>query len=30
MTEELLKIFDENRKTPLEDRLNQTIESFEN
>ena len=30
MTEELLKIFDENRKTPLEDRLNQTIDSFEN
>ncbi|NVM19567.1 MAG: hypothetical protein HWN80_17830 [Candidatus Lokiarchaeota archaeon] len=30
MTEELLKIFDENRKTPLEDKLNQTIDSFEN
>jgi len=30
MTEELLKIFDENRKTPLEDRLNRTIDSFEN
>ena len=30
MTEELLKIFDENRKTPLEDRLNRTIGSFEN
>ena len=30
MTEELLKIFDQNRKTPLEDRLNRTIDSFEN
>jgi len=30
MTEELLKIFDENRKTPLEDRLNRTIDSIEN
>ena len=30
MTEELLKIFDQNRKTPLEDNLNQTIISFEN
>lgn len=30
MTEELLNIFDQNRKTPLEDKLNQTIESFEN
>ena len=30
MTEELLKIFDQNRKTPLEDKLNQTIDSFEN
>jgi len=30
MTEELLNIFDQNRKTPLEDRLNQTIDSFEN
>jgi len=30
MTEELLKIFDENRKTPLEDKLNRTIDSFEN
>ena len=29
MTEELLKIFDENRKTPLEDKLNRTIDSFE-
>ncbi len=29
MTEELLNIFDQNRKTPLEDKLNQTIESFE-
>ena len=29
MTEELLNILDENRKTPLEDKLNQTIESFE-
>ena len=29
MTEELLHIFDENRKTPLEDKLNRTIESFE-
>ena len=30
MTEELLNIFDENRKTPLEDKVNQTIDSFEN
>lgn len=30
MTEELLKIFDENRKTPLEDKINRTIDSFEN
>ena len=30
MTEELLNIFDQNRKTPLEDKLNQTIDSFEN
>jgi len=30
MTEELLYIFDENRKTPLEDKINQTIDSFEN
>ena len=30
MTEELLNIFDQNRKTPLEDRLNRTIDSFEN
>ncbi|NVM19853.1 MAG: hypothetical protein HWN80_19275 [Candidatus Lokiarchaeota archaeon] len=30
MTEELLKIFDQNRKTPLEDRMNRTINSFEN
>jgi len=30
MTEELLNIFDENRKTPLEDKINRTIESFEN
>ena len=30
MTEELLKIFDENGKTPLEDKINRTIESFEN
>jgi len=29
MTEELLNIFDQNRKTPLEDKLNQTIDSFE-
>ena len=29
MTEELLKIFDENRKTPLEDKLNRTIDSFD-
>ena len=29
MTEELLKIFDENRKTPLEDKINRTIDSFE-
>ncbi len=30
MTEELLNIFDQNRKTPLEDKLNRTIDSFEN
>jgi len=30
MTEELLNIFEQNRKTPLEDRLNRTIDSFEN
>ena len=30
MTEELLKIFDQNRKTPLEDKINRTIDSFEN
>ena len=30
MTEELLNIFEQNRKTPLEDKLNQTIDSFEN
>ena len=30
MTEELLNIFDENRKTPLEDKINRTIDSFEN
>ncbi|GAI88510.1 unnamed protein product [marine sediment metagenome] len=30
MTEELLYIFDENRKTPLEVKINQTIDSFEN
>ena len=30
MTEELLNIFDQNRKTPLEDKINQTIDSFEN
>jgi len=30
MTEELLKIFNENRKTPLEDKINRTIDSFEN
>ncbi len=30
MTEELLNILDQNRKTPLEDKLNQTIDSFEN
>ena len=30
MTEELLNIFEQNRKTPLEDKLNQTIISFEN
>jgi len=30
MTEELLKIFEENRKTPLEDKINRTIDSFEN
>ena len=30
MTEELLNNFDQNRKTPLEDKLNQTIENFEN
>ncbi len=30
MTEELLNNFDQNRKTPLEDKLNQTIDSFEN
>ena len=29
MTEELLNIFDQNRKTPLEDKLNRTIDSFE-
>jgi len=30
MTEELLNILDQNRKTPLEDKLNRTIDSFEN
>jgi len=30
MTEELLHIFDQNRKTPLEDKVSQTIDSFEN
>jgi len=30
MTEELLNIFEENRKTPLEDKINRTIDSFEN
>ena len=30
MTEELLNIFEQNRKTPLEDKLNRTIDSFEN
>jgi hypothetical protein len=30
MTEELLNIFDQNRKTPLEDKINRTIDSFEN
>ena len=30
MTEELLNIFDENRNTPLEDKLDRTIDSFEN
>ena len=30
MTEELLNIFEQNRKTPLEDLLNRTIDSFEN
>ena len=29
MTEELLNIFNQNRKTPLEDKINQTIDSFE-
>ena len=30
MTEELLNIFDQNSKTPLEDKINRTIDSFEN
>ena len=30
MTEELMFIFNEIRKTPLEDKLNRTIDSFEN